>query len=141
MDAKGVVAESHHALAELYLEEGNLSETIGHAIAAQQQFHREQEIDQEADALAVEARALMSERKPSEAAVAAKHSTALLPKIQTALNVSQFWLRSPQFLLPHQVETILVRNWLRRKRKLPAAVIAGCGSRSFWLNASSIRIP
>ena len=82
MGAKSVLAESLLALAGLSLEEGKFAETIEHARAASQEFHREQEIDQEALALAIEARCLLAQGKLADAGKTAKRAKELLPKIQ-----------------------------------------------------------
>ena len=82
MGAKSVMAESHLALAGLSLEEGKIPEAIEHSRWASEEFHREQEIDQEALALAIEARALLALGKSADASKSAKGATALLQRIQ-----------------------------------------------------------
>ncbi len=82
MGAKSLLAESHLALAELSLEEGKVAETIEHAREAGQEFHREQEVDQESLAIAIEARAMFSQHLVAQAEKRAKHLSDALPKIQ-----------------------------------------------------------
>lgn len=82
MGARSVIAESHLALAGLSLEEGKIPETIEHARQASEEFHREQEIDQEALTLAVEARGLLAQGNLSGADKAAKRAMEYLPEIQ-----------------------------------------------------------
>ncbi|MBS1853880.1 MAG: tetratricopeptide repeat protein [Acidobacteria bacterium] len=82
MNAKSVMAESQLALAGLALEEGKFGEAVQRARDARAEFHREHETDQEALAIAIEARGLSAQGKLSDAARAAKPLGEQLPKIQ-----------------------------------------------------------
>jgi ATP/maltotriose-dependent transcriptional regulator MalT len=64
------------------IEEGKLVETIERARQAGEEFRKEQEPDQETQALALEARALLAQGKSSEAEAKAKLAKERLPKIQ-----------------------------------------------------------
>ena len=82
MKATSVMAESHLALAELSLEEGKVAEAFQHAQGAGEEFHHEQESDQEALALAIEARALLVQGKRAQAEQKAEPLRQTLPKLQ-----------------------------------------------------------
>ena len=64
---KGTTAESRLALATVSLEEGRPAEAEGPAGEAAEQFREQKDADNEALALAILARSLLAQNKPSEA--------------------------------------------------------------------------